>query len=399
MQKLLFAAALASVFIVLCAVSVNAASGMTVTYDDTTNHSELCTNASYNLNVIKVHDDIDITKQALTQLNAYTWASAGELWLTNTDNKWAFTLEIVNAKTGSKIITVRLYPGNTWHKTLAELGCNDFVIRHSETILPYQIDTSTPSGTRPLTSSVMQRVKIPGQDGYITIATITTSAGKWVEFTWSDYEGYTAVTKTQRLWVSGTSTLSQTYTEATKYATITVYFCRPDGTRVHAARVKHLPGEQITIDTQQLLDDSFLFPDRLTAPATITSSATTSESMTVYMVDVGSSYESGYAAGKREKEKEWQSKVSGIKYDSYQSGYAEGYNTGISQNELTLDQINNVKADYNLVTGFFDGIWDGARSAYDTLSSVSVAGVSLNTIIFLGVVAVILLILAKVFIK
>lgn len=398
MKKLFLAATFAALLVVLCAVSVSAA-GMSVIYDGTTNHPEQCTDSSYVLDKIKVYDDIDIIYRPLTQLNNFKWSSAAELWLTNVDTKWAYTVEIVNAKTGSKIITVRLYPGMTWHKTLADLGCSDFVIRHSETVLPYQIDTSTPSGTYPMTSTVTQRVKIPGQDGYNTIATTTTAAGKWIEITWADYEGYTAVTKTQRVWVSGSGTLMQTYTEETKYATVTVYFCRPDGTRVYTARVKHLPGEQITIDTQQLLDDSYLFPDRLTAPASISTSATTSESKTVYMVDVGSSYDSGYAAGKREKEKEWQSKVSGIKYDSYQSGYADGYNIGISQNELTGEQIKNVKADYNLVTGFFDGIWEGARSAYNTLSSISVAGVNLNTIIFLAVVAVILVLVAKVFVK
>lgn len=398
MKKFFLAATFAALLIVLCAVSVSAA-GMSVTYDGTTNHPEQCTNASYVLDKIKVHDDIDITNRSLTQLNNYKWTSAAELWLTNTDTNWAYTLEIVNAKTGSKIITVRLYPGKTWHKTLADLGCSDFVIRHSETVLPYQIDTGTPSGTYPLTSIVTQRVKIPGQDGYATIATTTTAAGKWIEITWSDYEGYTAVTKSQRVWVSGSGTLTQTYAEETKYATVTVYFCRPDGTRVYTARVKHLPGEQITIDTQQLLDDSYLFPDRMTAPSSISTSATTSESRTVYMVDVGSSYDSGYAAGKRDQNKYWADRMKENQDLYYRNGYSAGYHEGLSQNTLTQQQIANIKGDYNFITGILDGMWDGFSDAYDTLNSISVAGVSLNTIIFFAVVAVVLVLLAKVVFK
>ena len=378
----------------LGAFPASAASGMTVTYD--ASGANFACVGSYSLTSVKVYDDITMNEVAVSSCKSSKWTNAEEFWIKNTSTTYTYTFLLINNATGNETATIRLLPSATWHRTLTQLGGNDFSIKIDPTCPPY---VSRTDGIG-MSILVTQRAKSDDWDSQPMISENYFMSGQWVDLIWTDYEGYTPSSNRSHVWICGNTSKNATYTIFYKPLStavrVTIYYCSPDGTRLYTGTVKHEPGIPITVDTQQLLDETYLFPGRQTAPASFTASGTTAESKTVYVVNTEAAYTSGYSAGKKKANQGLSERLNEARNNGYDEGYAVGLNKGLLQNNLTAEQIEDLKSEYNVFTAHLDSMWQGVNDGWnDIFSGIKIGGVTLGTFVFVALIVLALIILIK----
>lgn len=169
---------------------------------------------------------------------------------------------------------------------------------------------------------------------------------------------------------------------------------------LNATKVLKISQNGGTIDIPMLdgVSDCSVFPQHYAYNA-----GTNPLSLDVYLVptvstDTNGSFQDGYSHGFGEGY-DVGLKESAMSYDSgYKEGYNVGYDKGIHQNSLTGAQISELRKDYNVITGFFDGMWNWMRDFFTTVTEgVGFGGVTVGDVIWtLVIIAVVLWIGGKV---
>ena len=123
------------------------------------------------------------------------------------------------------------------------------------------------------------------------------------------------------------------------------------------------------------------------------------EAFDVYCIDFTSyreeAYDQGYSKGAADAYQEFLVESDRLYKKAYELGYEDGYNN----NTKFQEELKKARSEYNLFTGFFDGLFGGLLDSFDTIvDGVAIGGISLRNLIATAGVSIILYFLVKIFI-
>ena len=118
------------------------------------------------------------------------------------------------------------------------------------------------------------------------------------------------------------------------------------------------------------------------------------ETFDVYCFDFQAEYDKAFEEGKSEgiliSQKDLEAQLNSKFEEGYDQGFDDGYKDG---SELTGKERNELMKDYNVFTGFFDGIFNSLFGAIDIiLNGVAFGGVTLGAVIWTLVIVVVVVV-------
>ena len=155
------------------------------------------------------------------------------------------------------------------------------------------------------------------------------------------------------------------------------------------------------------LSSSYKIPSRdgyLFAPSSVQLTlGLLSESFNVYMIDFTgereAAYRIGFGEGQSAALSQFNKEILDAQDRAYSNGYQVGLEDGYNNNERFQSELSRLRKEYNIFTAFFDGIFGGLNSSYDTIvDGIAIGGINLRSFIATILVAIICYFVIKVLI-